>query len=57
VGAVLGALGFAVETAAGKKPAVELLEYRTSADVTGDPDGSFVGYMALCWRTNGIFAR
>jgi AmmeMemoRadiSam system protein B len=49
-GAVLGALGFAEEAAGGKKPAGELLDYRTSADVTGDPGDSFVGYMAFCWR-------
>jgi AmmeMemoRadiSam system protein B len=46
-GAVLGALGFAEETAGKKKPAGELIDYRTSADVTGDPGDSFVGYMAL----------
>jgi AmmeMemoRadiSam system protein B len=49
-GAVLGALGFAEATAGEKRPAGELLDYRTSADVTGDPGGSFVGYMAFCWR-------
>ncbi|MDR2144599.1 MAG: AmmeMemoRadiSam system protein B [Treponema sp.] len=49
-GAVLGALGFAEETAGEKRPVGELLDYRTSADITGDPDGSFVGYMAFCWR-------
>ncbi|MDR0585985.1 MAG: AmmeMemoRadiSam system protein B [Treponema sp.] len=49
-GAVLGALGFAEETAGEKKPEGELLDYRTSADVTGDPGGSFVGYMAFCWH-------
>jgi AmmeMemoRadiSam system protein B len=49
-GAVLGALGFAEETAGEKRPAGELLDYRTSADITGDPGGSFVGYMAFCWR-------
>jgi AmmeMemoRadiSam system protein B len=49
-GAVLGALGFAEETAGKKRPAGELLDYRTSADVTGDPGDSFVGYMAFCWR-------
>jgi predicted class III extradiol MEMO1 family dioxygenase len=50
-------LGFAEETAAGfsagkpgEKPAAELLDYRTSADITGEPADSFVGYMALCWR-------
>jgi AmmeMemoRadiSam system protein B len=51
VGAVLGALGFAEETAGNRKPAGELLDYRTSADVTGDSGDSFVGYMAFCWDT------
>jgi AmmeMemoRadiSam system protein B len=59
-GAVLGALGFAVETAAGfsaGKPAAELLEYRTSADVTGEPADSFVGYMSLCWHEPRMNSR
>ncbi|MDR2048954.1 MAG: AmmeMemoRadiSam system protein B [Treponema sp.] len=60
-GAVLGAMGFAVETAAqageAERPAAELLEYRTSADVTGEDD-SFVGYMAFCWRSGtGAYSR
>jgi AmmeMemoRadiSam system protein B len=46
-GAVLGALGFAEEAAGNRKPVGKLLDYRTSADVTGDPGDSFVGYMAL----------
>jgi AmmeMemoRadiSam system protein B len=48
VGAVLGALGF-VQHIGGKKG--KLLEYGTSADITGDesPD-SFVGYAAISWE-------
>jgi len=46
VGAVLGAMGFA--SATNLKPA-RLLEYGTSADVTGDTD-SFVGYAAIAWE-------
>jgi hypothetical protein len=43
-GAVLGALGFA--SSQGKT--ARLLEYKTSADVSGDEDpGSFVGYAAI----------
>ncbi|MDR0403132.1 MAG: AmmeMemoRadiSam system protein B [Treponema sp.] len=50
-GAVLGALGFAEETAGKNRPAGRLLDYRTSADLTGDPGDSFVGYMAfLFWN-------
>jgi AmmeMemoRadiSam system protein B len=47
VGAVLGALGFAQHTGCKKG---KLLEYRTSADITGEeaPD-SFVGYAAISW--------
>ena len=45
-GAVLGALGFAASK--GKK--ARLLDYRTSADVTGeDEPASFVGYAAVVW--------
>jgi AmmeMemoRadiSam system protein B len=47
-GAVLGALGFALERGAGN---AELLAYGTSADQSpGTIPGSFVGYGAFCWR-------
>jgi AmmeMemoRadiSam system protein B len=47
-GAVLGALGFALERGAGN---AELLAYGTSADQSpGEVPGSFVGYGAFCWR-------
>jgi AmmeMemoRadiSam system protein B len=47
-GAVLGALGFALESGAAN---AELLAYGTSADQSpGEVPGSFVGYAALCWR-------
>jgi AmmeMemoRadiSam system protein B len=47
-GAVLGALGFALERGAGN---AELLAYGTSADQSpGTVPGSFVGYGAFCWR-------
>jgi AmmeMemoRadiSam system protein B len=47
-GAVLGALGFALERGAGK---AELLAYGTSADQSpGAVPDSFVGYGAFCWR-------
>jgi AmmeMemoRadiSam system protein B len=47
-GAVLGALGFALEKGAAK---AELLAYGTSADQSpGEVPASFVGYGAFCWR-------
>jgi AmmeMemoRadiSam system protein B len=47
-GAVLGALGFALERGAGN---AELLAYGTSADQSpGTVPASFVGYGAFCWR-------
>jgi AmmeMemoRadiSam system protein B len=47
-GAVLGALGFALERGAGN---AELLAYGTSADQSpGEVPDSFVGYGAFCWR-------
>jgi AmmeMemoRadiSam system protein B len=48
VGAVLGTLGF-IQHSGGKK--AKLLEYGTSADITGEeaPD-SFVGYAAISWE-------
>jgi AmmeMemoRadiSam system protein B len=47
-GAVLGALGFALERGAAH---AELLAYGTSADQSpGEVPDSFVGYAALCWR-------
>ena len=47
-GAVLGALGFALERGAGN---AELLAYGTSADQSpGTVPDSFVGYGAFCWR-------
>jgi AmmeMemoRadiSam system protein B len=47
-GAVLGALGFALERGAVK---AELLAYGTSADQSpGEVPPSFVGYGAFCWR-------
>jgi AmmeMemoRadiSam system protein B len=47
-GAVLGALGFALERGAGN---AELLAYGTSADQSpGEVPGSFVGYGAFCWK-------
>jgi AmmeMemoRadiSam system protein B len=47
-GAVLGALGFALESGATK---AELLAYGTSADQSpGEVPDSFVGYGAFCWR-------
>jgi AmmeMemoRadiSam system protein B len=47
-GAVLGALGFALERGAGN---AELLAYGTSADQSpGAVPESFVGYGAFCWR-------
>ena len=47
-GAVLGALGFALERGAGN---AELLAYGTSADQSpGMVPDSFVGYGAFCWR-------
>jgi AmmeMemoRadiSam system protein B len=51
VGAVLGAMGFAQH--AGCKEG-KLLEYGTSADITGEeePD-SFVGYAAVSWGSEG----
>ncbi|MDR1506737.1 MAG: AmmeMemoRadiSam system protein B [Treponema sp.] len=56
-GAVLGALGFAAESAAGKVPplpgipSARLLAYETSAAraVTGEIPDSFVGYAAFAW--------
>jgi AmmeMemoRadiSam system protein B len=47
-GAVLGALGFALERGAAN---AELLAYGTSAEKTPeDPPASFVGYGAFCWH-------
>jgi AmmeMemoRadiSam system protein B len=47
-GAVLGALGFALERGAAK---AELLAYGTSADQSPEAvPPSFVGYGAFCWR-------
>jgi AmmeMemoRadiSam system protein B len=47
-GAVLGALGFALERGAAK---AELLAYGTSADQSpGEVPALFVGYGAFCWR-------
>jgi AmmeMemoRadiSam system protein B len=47
-GAVLGALGFALERGLAN---AELLAYGTSADQSpGEVPASFVGYGALCWR-------
>jgi AmmeMemoRadiSam system protein B len=46
-GAVLGALGFALERGAGN---AELLAYGSSADQSpGEVPDSFVGYAAFCW--------
>jgi AmmeMemoRadiSam system protein B len=48
-GAVLGALGFALENGAADG---ELLAYGTSADQSpGEFPASFVGYGAFCWRS------
>ena len=47
VGAVLGVLGF-VEFTGAKKG--QLLEYGTSADLSGGIPGSFVGYAAISWE-------
>jgi AmmeMemoRadiSam system protein B len=47
VGAVLGAMGFA--SVKNSTPA-NLLEYSTSAAVSGETPDSFVGYAALTWR-------
>jgi AmmeMemoRadiSam system protein B len=50
-GAVLGALGFALERGAGN---ADLLAYGTSADQSpGEIPPAFVGYGAFCWRRQG----